>query len=77
MHSVTGASITDVANVSKDESINISSTVTSAGAFPEDFVPPKGKTNPNGLTIDEILERANLSTNEYFANKKKEEENGI
>jgi hypothetical protein len=77
MHSVTGASITNVANVSKDESINISSTVTSAGAFPEDFVPPKGKTNPNGLTIDEILERANLSTNEYFANKKKEEENGI
>jgi hypothetical protein len=37
MHSVTGASITNVAKFSDGESINISSTVTSAGAFPEEY----------------------------------------
>ena len=33
-HSVTGSGITNVAKFSNGESINISSTVTSAGAFP-------------------------------------------
>lgn len=37
MRSVTGASITNVAKFSDGESINISSTVTSAGAFPEEY----------------------------------------
>ena len=42
MHSVTGASITNVAKFSDGESINISSTVTSAGAFPEEYNINKG-----------------------------------
>ena len=42
MHSVTGASITNVAKFSDGESINISSTVTSAGAFPEEYNIQKG-----------------------------------
>lgn len=42
MHSVTGASITNVAKFSNGESINISSTVTSAGAFPEEYNIRKG-----------------------------------
>ena len=42
MHSVTGASITNVAKFSDGESINISSTVTSAGAFPEEYNIRKG-----------------------------------
>jgi hypothetical protein len=42
MHSVTGASITNVAKFSDGESINISSTVTSAGAFPEEYNISKG-----------------------------------
>jgi hypothetical protein len=42
MHSVTGASITNVAKFSNGESINISSTVTSAGAFPEEYNIQKG-----------------------------------
>jgi hypothetical protein len=42
MHSVTGASITNVAKFSNGESINISSTVTSAGAFPEEYNINKG-----------------------------------
>lgn len=36
-HSVTGSGITNVAKFSNGESINISSTVTSAGAFPEEY----------------------------------------
>jgi hypothetical protein len=72
MRSLTSGQIHTAAKVSNDESIDITSTVTSAGAFPEEFISPKGKTNPNGLTIDEILERANLSVNEYFANKNEE-----
>jgi hypothetical protein len=42
MHSVTGTSITNVAKFSDGESINISSTVTSAGAFPEEYNIQKG-----------------------------------
>ena len=42
MHSVTGASIANVAKFSDGESINISSTVTSAGAFPEEYNINKG-----------------------------------
>lgn len=42
MHSVTGASITNVAKFSDGESINISSTVTSVGAFPEEYNINKG-----------------------------------
>ena len=42
MRSVTGASITNVAKFSDGESINISSTVTSAGAFPEEYNIRKG-----------------------------------
>lgn len=74
MRSLTSGQIHTAAKVSNDESIDITSTVTSAGAFPEEFVLPKGKTNPNGLTIDEILERANLTVNEYFNNKKEEQD---
>lgn len=37
MRSVTGASITNVAKFDNDQNINISSTVTSAGAFPEEY----------------------------------------
>lgn len=76
MRSITSGQINTNANVGENESINISSTVTSAGAFPEEFASPKGKTNPNGLTIDQILERANLTINEYFDNKNKEQDNG-
>jgi hypothetical protein len=36
-HSVTGSGITNVAKFDNGESINISSTVTSAGAFPEEY----------------------------------------
>lgn len=42
MHSVTGASITNVAKFADGQSINISSTVTTAGAFPEEYNPTKG-----------------------------------
>jgi len=42
MHSVTGASITNVAKFSNGESVNISSTVTSSGAFPEEYNINKG-----------------------------------
>jgi hypothetical protein len=37
MRSVTGSSITNIAQTGKNERINISSTVTSAGAFPEEY----------------------------------------
>ena len=42
MHSVTGASITNVAKFADGQSINISSTVTSSGAFPEEYNVNKG-----------------------------------
>ena len=37
MRSVTGASITNVAKFDNGQTVNISSTVTSAGAFPEEY----------------------------------------
>jgi hypothetical protein len=75
-HSVTGSSIANVADIGNGETINISSTVTSAGAFPEEMNLPKGKSNPNGLTIDEILEKSGITVNEYFASRNNETDNG-
>ena len=48
MRSVTGASITNVAKFDGNQNINISSTVTSAGAFPEEYTKKNEKDKQDG-----------------------------
>lgn len=61
--------INNVAQVSKDESIVITSYISNADSFPEDIPYNKVKAK-TGLTIDEICEREGISVNEYFENRK-------
>lgn len=70
-HSVTSGVIPTTADLGNGEKINISSTVTSAGEFPEDYVAEKEKDKPKGMTIDMILEKSGTSINEYFSNKER------
>lgn len=64
-------SVNNDAQISKDETINITSHISNAESFVEDaqYNAQKKKT---GLTIDEICEREGISVNEYFASRKDE-----
>lgn len=79
-HSITSgqintSAVVPMSNGSKENTaINISSTVTSSGSFPEEYVSEKVKETPKGATIDFILERAGLTVNEYFESKKEQGE---
>ena len=73
MRSLTSGTIHKAADVGNGDSVNISSVVTSAGAFPEDYVSPSVAKQSKNLTIDQICEREGISVNEYFENRKNDE----
>jgi hypothetical protein len=75
MRSLTSGTIEKSATFGKDESIDITSTVTSAGAFPEEYTSPLPRKNPNALTIDEVCEKAGITVNEYFDAKNNQQDN--
>lgn len=62
-------SINNTAQVSKDETIVITSHTSKRQSFVED-ISYNATKNKTGLTIDEICERNGISVNEYFENKK-------